>query len=468
MFRSAALPLLISAAVVGSGARLTPRVVSSFASSPPSPPSPPSFAGAHSYPTGPHPLPVAIADLNGDGKPDLATANSGKGANTLSILLNRGDGSYGPKRDYATGRRPATVAIGDLNSDGNPDLATANVDAGTVSVLLNKGDGSLQAKLDYRAGNASLSVAIGDLNGDVKPDLAVARSVAGGAVSVLLNRGDGTFRAKLDYPTGTYAEAVAIGDLNGDAKPDLAVPNLGEGAVSVLLNKGDGTFRVKRDYDAGNEPLSVAIGDLNGDGKPDLAVSNDGGNYSPEFQPAGSVSVLLNRGDGTFRTQRVYPTGSVSPPSVAIGDLNGDGKPDLVTANSDGSGTVSVLLNKGGGSVQAALFYPIGRVRRFHRSVAIGDLNGDDRPDLATVAFGKTVSVLLAKPAVVCAVPNVTGTTRARAERTIASAHCRVGKIGRAYSNRVKKGRVIWENPEPRTVLPNRGKVNIVVSLGKR
>jgi hypothetical protein len=210
---------------------LTLGLVASYAGSAPS------FARARSYATGSVPWSVAIGDLNGDGKTDLATAN--RNADSASVLLNRGDGSFQAKRDYATGSVPYSVAISDLNGDGNPDLATANEEAAranSVSVLLNRGDGSFPAKLDYATGRGPVSVAITDLNGDGKPDLATANGDAHSA-TVLLNRGDGSFQAKLDYAIGRKPFEFAIGDLNGDGKPDLATANGRANSVSVLLNR---------------------------------------------------------------------------------------------------------------------------------------------------------------------------------------------------------------------------------------
>jgi hypothetical protein len=407
----------------------------------------PSFAGARSYATGRTPRSVAIGDLNGDGKPDLATANSG--ANTASVLLNRGDGSFQAKRVYRTGRGPESVAIGDLDGDGKPDLATAN--SGAVSVLLNKGDGSFQAKRDYATGGAS-SVAIGDLNGDGKPDLVTAIGCFPCAgVSVLLNRGDGSFQPNLDYPTDFGSDSVAIGDLNGDGAPDLATANDLGYSVSVLLNRGDGSFQPKRDFEYGSRPRSVAIGDLNGDGKLDLATANRGRYHD-------RVSVLLNRGDGSFRAPRAYYATYSESHSVAIGDLNGDGKPDLATAN------VSVLVNRGDGRFRAKLDY---RTGGFPQSVAIGDLNGDGKPDLVAANLVDTVSVLLNTPGL-CTVQDVFRQTLPAAKRTIARANCRVGKIRRAYSQTAKRGRVISQRPKFGVVLPAGGKVNLVISRGRR
>jgi FG-GAP-like repeat/FG-GAP repeat/PASTA domain len=238
----------------------------------------------------------------------------------------------------------------------------------------------------------------------------------------------------------------------------------------VLLNKGDGSFQAARSYRAGRDPLSVAIGDLNGDRRRDLAIAN---------LVASSVSVLVNRGDGTFRAKRDYPTGR-GPLSVVIGDLNGDGKPDLVTAHSYANALarlfpkVSVLANRGGGTFQAKLDYAI--PRGLPSSVAIGDLNGDRRPDLVTANPGdgtgnlgknKSVSVLLNTPGL-CTVQDVKGETLPAAKRTIAHANCRVGKIRRVYSGGIKGVRVISQKPTFGAVLRGGGKVNLVVCCGRR
>jgi hypothetical protein len=419
-----------------------------------------SFAAPKSYATGTNPQSVAIGDLNGDGKPDLATANSD--ANSLSVLAGRGEGRFQAKLDYATGSLPSSVAIGDLNGDGKLDLVTANreregVGANTVAVLLNTGASGFQAKLEYPTGIGPESIAIGDLNSDGKPDLATANP-EGSSVSVLLNRGDGSFQTKVDYWAGRIPRSVAIGDLNGDGKPDLAAANLGlfSGTVGVLLNRGDGTFQASLEYVTPSRPLSVAIGDLNGDAKPDLATANGG---------ADTVSVLTNSGDGSFPAARDYPTGHDAV-SVAIADLNGDRRPDLATANlgADAAGSVSVLANQGDGSFQAKRDYA---TEGDTRSIAVGDLNGDRRPDLATADGNSDAVSVLSNTTGVCKVPNVKGKTLPAAKRAIARGNCRVGRISRAYSKGLKKDRVISEKPKPGTVL-YRGKVNLVVSRGRR
>jgi hypothetical protein len=427
----------------------------------------PSFAGPRFYRTAGFTDSVAIGDLNGDGKPDLATANSNEYSPTVSVFLNRGDGRFRAGRDYEAGKYgPTSLAIGDLNGDGKPDLATAGGGSNTVSVLLNRGDGGFRAKSDYATSDGSNWIAMGDVNGDGNLDLAAN---AAHSISVLLNRGDGTFQAKLDYETGSDPTSIALGDLNGDDRPDLATANFDANTVSVLLNAGDGSFGAKVDYTTGPGPDSVAIGDLNGDGKRDLATANCGS--GPPDDPcsegdSNTISVFANRGDGSFQPKVDYRTGR-HPESVAIGDLNGDGNPELVTANLYAF-TVSVLTNKGDGSLSAKRDYEAGRGPR---SVAIGDLNRDGKPDLAAAIIGdrpqfdSRVAVLVNATGG-CGVPNVKWKTLRAAKSAIARADCRIGKISRAYSY-LKKGLVISQKPNPK-VLPIGGKVSFVVSRGRK
>jgi len=340
------------------------------------------------------PISVVIGDLNGDGKPDLVTANDSY--DDVSVLLGNGDGTFQPQARFPVGdhppfrvaNHPSSVAIGDVNGDGKPDLVTANEYSNEVSVLLGNGDGTFQppAHFAVAAGGRPLSVAIGDVNGDGKPDLVTANSYTGD-MSVLLGNGDGTFRPPTNFAAGDHNPFsspiwVAIGDVNRDGRPDLITVEAGDQAVSVLLGNGDGTFRPQARLVAGDAPESMAIGDINGDGKPDLITAN---------KVSGDVSVLLGDGDGTFQPQARFAVGS-SPQSVAIGDVNGDGRPDLVTANA-ASDDVSVLLGNGDGTFRPQARFAVGR---FSFSVAIGDVNGDGKPDLVTAsAASDDVSVLL-------------------------------------------------------------------------
>jgi len=323
----------------------------------------PLFPGAR-YPAGNGPGSVAIGDLNGDQVPDLAVAN--ETSDNVSVLLGIGDGTFAAAVNYPAGDGPSSVAIGDLNGDQVPDLAVTNggtypehEDAG-VSILLGIGDGTLAAAAHYAAGGSPLSVAIGDLDADQVPDLVLAThgtypEYDDGGVSVLLGVGDGTFAAAVDYPAGDWPSSIAMGDLDGDQVPDLAVANLGTypeyaDGVSVLLGVGDGTFAAAVDYAVGVEPWSVAIDDLDGDQVPDLVLTTYG--TYPEYDDGG-VSVLLGLGDGTFAAA-VHYAATGRPFSVAIGDLNGDGVPDLAVGNDYGN-EVSVLLGLGDGTFAAAV-----------------------------------------------------------------------------------------------------------------
>jgi hypothetical protein len=338
-----------------------------------------SFGAATNFAVGTNPESVATGDLNGDGKPDLAVAN--RDNNNVSILLGAGAGSFGAATNFAVGTRPVFVTVGDLNGDGKLDLAVANESSNNVSVLLGAGSGSFGAATSFTVGTNPRSVAIGDLNGDGKPDLAVA-NVESNNVSILLGTGTGSFGAATNFAAGSGSFSVAIGDLNGDGKPDLAVANVSSSNVSILLGTGTGSFGAATNFAAGTSPRSVAIGDLNGDGKPDLATAN---------KLSDDVSVLLGTGSGSFSAAANLTAGT-GPHSVAIGDLNGDGKPDLAVAHLV-SNNVSVLLGTGTGSFGAATNFAVGTNPI---SLAIEDLSGDGKPDLAVANVGtNNVSVLL-------------------------------------------------------------------------
>lgn len=351
------------------------------------------FLAAERFATGEPAHPYVIADrsvilhdLDSDGKPDLITANPG--SNDISVLLGRADVTFSSQVRYGVGTQPVSVALGDFDGDDKVDLVAGNRGSGDLSVLRGNGDGTFNQQSRIPLGIAPLSVATGDFNRDGSSDIVVvfySNIAPFYSPLVLLGNGDGTFRAP--YPVGPASfSSVVVGDFNSDGKEDLAMGHGPPyGGVFVVLGHGDGTFAPAEIWGTGSFPISVSVGDFNADGKQDLVTADEGD---------WDVSVLLGNGDGTFAEARRFPTGRF-PIFVAVGDFNADGRQDLAVANGhldQGSGgDVSVLLGRGDGTFDPQRRYMAGDTPR---SIAVGDFNGDQTQDIAVSGNG-SVFVLL-------------------------------------------------------------------------
>jgi hypothetical protein len=332
---------------------------------------------------------VAIGDLNGDGIPDLVVADfyqSFQGQENsvggVSVLLGNGDGTFQPPIVYGSGGYNAySIALADLRYSGKLDIVVANTYCsatcfdGGVSVLLANGDGTFQPAVSYDSGGQiASSVAIGDVDRDGIPDLVVA-NYRSFTLGVLLGVGDGTFQPALVYGSGEeWPDSVAVGDLRGNGILDLIAANRWtdekngneHSNVGVLLGNGNGTFAQAVIHQIGGTSYppfpaigagynSLVVTDLNGDGVPDVAAVRWCTKLEHFTECVGDkeLSVLPGNGDGTFAKASIYASGGFLGSALAVADVNGDGKPDLIVANgcSDSScsspdGSVAVLLNE--------------------------------------------------------------------------------------------------------------------------
>ncbi len=325
---------------------------------------------------------LAAADLNHDGALDIVTAGGGTGGSAISISLGNGDGTFDALTKYAVGSAPETLAIGDLNGDTHPDVVVANYLSQTISVLLGRGDGTLDAQVTYGTGGKPRTLAIADLNRDGVADVVVASAEASSGpyyrLSVFRGLGDGTFGTPTDYTLVRSPTELAAADLNGDLYPDIVLTQYEDydsSVLAILLNQGNGTLDAAAETVVPGWLSDVAVGDLNGDGKADLVV----GNVRDQ-----TFGVRLGQGDGSFPSQANYSTGlngagGLHSERFVLADLNADSKLDLVAAT-DQENAVDVFLGHGDGTFASFVQYAEGQ---FTSAVAVGDFNGDGVPDIA-------------------------------------------------------------------------------------
>lgn len=308
---------------------------------------------------------VAVGDLNGDGLLDVVYVDGvyTDVPSSVGVLLGE-PGGFQLAGIYSVGRGARWVTLCDVNGDGAPDVLAANSDtyySHSVSVLLGDGAGALGSRHDVDFFVGPTCVVAGDLNEDGRNDIA-AVGPNGTFVYVRLGSGDGSFGPYSAFAVAPNPRVIAMADLNGDGHLDIVS---GGDRMAALLGNGNGTFAPARMLDPGGWVPVVA--DLNGDGIPDLAATRYGG----------SVAVWLGTGSGDFGPSSSFVTGFNDSP-LAVGDIDGDGIPDIVSA-SDFNATVSVLPGNGDGSFGKALAYP---VEAFPTAAAAGDLDEHGALDL--------------------------------------------------------------------------------------
>jgi FG-GAP-like repeat len=422
------------------------------------------------------PVGLAVTDENGDGAPDVVSGNVRR---SVSVLLGRGEGRLRRGVAFRAPGEHEGAAIADLNHDSVADVVLFDQKR-AVTVMLADGRGHLRAPRHYPAGLKPWTGTLADVNGDSAPDVVAVDwglgdlTYADDRLVVLLNNGDGTFGAPAfttPAPSTELPWALGAADLNGDGRDDI-VETTRASSVNVLLSRGDGSFE-ERPVVFDGRTTGLLVSDLNGDRKTDLAVGN-----------GGEIDIFLGAGNGSFGPPKPAIVNLFAANTIVAGDFNGDGHQDLAAAPFDQkvSGVVAVFLGRGDGTFGPVKIYAVGGTRWPEPPIAAGDLNGDGRADLVA-QVGPSVAVLKAQPdgtfsepasyrtgPPYCVVPYVINFVSARAQNAILQGGCRVGPIHRLYSRKYVPGRVMRQKPsafaEPE---PPRGTpVTLWVSRGPR
>jgi len=333
------------------------------------------------------PLTTISADFNGDGILDLAVTlgftDLFQAKGNVGILIGNGDGTFRTPVNYRVPENPAGIVAGDFNGDGKADLAVGSGlgnGKAAVSVLIGNGDGTFQPRVIYPAGKLPIGqtpVLAIDTNGDGKLDLVFP---VNNFLATYLGNGDGTFAAPLfsSSPDSFGAESVTVGDFNGDGVLDVAYPAL------VQLGNGDGTFGAATALSGGGIVSAFVAGDFNGDGKLDIAGAG-----------AGSDTVYLGNGDGTFQNGITTTDAEGGVSAISTADLNGDSVLDVVVSHY-GTSTVTYSLGNGDGTFGPYTALVLGGPEQS----AIADFNKDGKLDFALADYeaGSGVYVYLQGP----------------------------------------------------------------------
>jgi hypothetical protein len=333
--------------------------------------------------TGPDPTRAVLFDSNGDGKFDLGLIAGSAMGNTFGTdsLLGNGDGTFAKIKAYYGPTKPSSITAGDFNGDGKSDLALSFSinNGGLVGILLGNGDGTFGNVHQVATTRAADTIVTGDFNRDGKMDVAITTGLyvaAGADIELLLGNGDGT----LQSPTVVtalpwYTTALSVADLNGDGKLDLIsdggnTDDNGQ-VVTVVLGNGDGTFQTPQRYTSASltGAQGFAVADLNGDGVLDVAVPGGAG-----------MDLFFGTGAGTL-TGPTFVSTPTAPLSIAALDIFGNGLQDLAGTEGSGGARISIAVNQGGGNFTSQTF----NVRSTNYYVYAGDVNNDGKPDLVVL-----------------------------------------------------------------------------------
>lgn len=342
---------------------------------------------------------LVAADLSGNGRTDLVIGNGL--SYDVDVLRSDGAGGFSDPVSLpmtSQNRGYVVAAVGDVDGDGYSDIAAAGFDDTPILVFMGSASGEFSAPLTFDTGGgiAPYAIALVDVSGDGKLDIVTANNESGD-VSVLAGDGAGGFAPATRFPAGAYPVAMRIADATGDGKLDIVTANAGSRDISLLAGDGAGAFAAPVAISIGPaaEPRALEVGDVDGDGNADIVTANaalDGSEFPPPELP-GTVSLLIGDGAGSFAPAVQYPAGGDDgrADGVAIADLTGDGRADLVVSRPLAN-SADVLVADGAGGFADAVRFPVGVGPS---SLVVADVTADGHPDIVTAnQVGSNLSVL--------------------------------------------------------------------------